>query len=186
MRRLLLIIALALVAPAAASAHTTLVTPDGQPIGGRWQQWVDRSLVPTPDATLVVSFTNPSDSSRAAYFTPDESKSTLYVPDPAKITRHMLLHELGHFYDYSLLTDTGRAAIMRFVLAGLREWRQPGGDSAHEQFAEAFAFAATYRRWRDDGHGESMSYGLDQVMTARRFRLLTVWLTNIPLLPPVR
>lgn len=174
-------VVVALAAAATASAHTVLVDTAGQPLGGKWQQWVDRSRVPTPDVVLTVSFTNPDQATSRAYFIPDESKTTLYVPG-GRLDRHEVLHEIGHLYDYTILNDLDRHEIMRRVLGGLTpEWRQFGGDSAHEQFAEAYAFAAQYRWWRDDGHGQQMNYGIDEVMTPRRFELLVTWLTNIPI-----
>lgn len=188
MTRALLLAALAALALAApASARTVLVDTSGQPLGGRWQSWVDKSLMPTPDRTLTVSFTNPSGTTdHPAYFQPDVSTDTLFVPPPAQLDRHQILHEIGHFYDYTLLSDVDREAIMRSVLGGGRDWRIHSPSSAHEQFAEAFAFEAEHRCWRDDAYGESVAYYLDEVMTPRAFRLLRTWLTNIPLVLALR
>ena len=59
-------------------------------------------------------------------------------------------HELGHVFDYTRMTDAGRARFM--AIMGLRgPWRQEP-NSPHEQFAEGFRMCVRSprrpdRRW---------------------------------------
>jgi hypothetical protein len=55
--------------------------------------------------------------------------------------REVLLHELGHVYDYSVMADPYRNRF-RALIHDKRPWRAEGGDSPHEQFGEAYAACA--------------------------------------------
>jgi hypothetical protein len=82
-------------------------------------------------------------------------------------TRHEYMHELGHVFDY----QRGETANFRFRFAALlrdrRAWRSDGGNSLHEQFAEAYAFCATGVHPADAG-----SYGYGYNPSRRVHRLI--------------
>ena len=60
--------------------------------------------------------------------------------DPEWGDRFTYWHELGHAFDYQEMDDGDRAAFMRLIRHP-GPWRSPP-DSAHEQFAEAYALCA--------------------------------------------
>lgn len=64
--------------------------------------------------------------------------------------RYTLAHETGHEVDYQLLTDAQRDAF-RASSHDPRSWRADGGDSPHEQWAEAFAFCTSSHEQRMAG-----------------------------------
>lgn len=59
-----------------------------------------------------------------------------------EILGHVYYHELGHAFDYWLLTDADRALLERFM-GERRAWRSPP-NSPHEKFAEAFKLCALF------------------------------------------
>ena len=62
---------------------------------------------------------------------------------PSRTTRHDLYHEMGHLYDYFVLTEATRQRFLS-LRQDRRPWRS-APNSPHEQFAEAYAFCATGR-----------------------------------------
>jgi hypothetical protein len=59
------------------------------------------------------------------------------------------LHELGHQFDYNVMTDAARASFMRIArLSG--PWRSASPNPAHERFAEAYRMCALNPRRPDE------------------------------------
>lgn len=150
--------ALALLAPAAADAHTTIIEPVGSHFP--YQQWADEAKVPTPDVTLTVIETEGlhgcpgRDLDYQACTAPAEGKIWI---SPSAIqaggAREIFYHEIGHNVDADVLAPWMREHFMAiyglsgpWVLEG-----EPAPFGPNEMFAEVYkecAFAPTLQRGR--------------------------------------
>ena len=76
--------------------------------------------------------------------------------DPDWASRELLRHELGHQFDYQVMDDTERDGF-RALIGDPRPWRAEGGNSPHEQFAEAYSLCVVRRarvyHLRNGGYG---------------------------------
>lgn len=73
----------------------------------------------------------------------DPAARTIYLKPASFAPRFSLAHEYGHAWDYDRLNDETRARFQ--VLLGfspLERWRNPGGYSPSEAFANAYADCA--------------------------------------------
>lgn len=122
-----------------AQASTTISPDSGTTYP--YQRWVDEARVPTPDVTLTV-VEAPCPYEQATGCTRDDA-STIWL-NPVLGHRHEFLHELGHQFDYHVMTDEARAQFLA-IRHDTRAWRSPP-DSPHEQFAEAYALCAQPQR----------------------------------------
>lgn len=143
---------LALTAAKCSPADTLLVHGDGQPVGGHWQKWIDNSRAPTPPGQVTIWFRAcPVEGwiAGACVIAP----RTIYLPPEvfAGRTRPILFHELGHVFDFTVLTDHDRN-VFRGLFGIRRQWSTPAtlaggrvaGDlTARERFAEAYYACAT-------------------------------------------
>jgi hypothetical protein len=120
--------------PIAAKAEATIVNPDGSPAIA-YQRTLDRSLMPSPDVTVVIHKTIPSECGRACSIGRDIYLGTSFEPDT-------FLHEMGHQFDYSM-SDAERGSFEQLE-RDPRPWRSPS-NSVHEQFAEAYRLCSRYR-----------------------------------------
>jgi hypothetical protein len=122
---------------------TLLVTLEGQPVGGRWQQWVDESEAPTVLGPLTFS----TDVSSAGCIPPPPATGatigtgtatgcshpkTAAMPAITAVTpgtgaRGALYFELGHQFDWRYLTSHDRQFLARLWGAPHSRWF----DSAH-------------------------------------------------------
>jgi hypothetical protein len=169
MRKFLVAVVVLLLLPAGATAAQTtmLLTPSGQPVGGRWQRWIDRSYAPTLDGPMVLDFSrrsacqpgyDPPASKIAACtaggtFTPvvaavQADPETLINTVAMKGTtlawrRWVLLYEQGHVIDFEYLTDAARSELLAM-------WRQPPLP-ADEQMAAYW--------WAGESNGRGRVYG---------------------------
>lgn len=137
--------------PAQASnrGRTVLIDENGQPIGGDMQTWVDGSALPTVPGQVTVK---PSPWPNVGTSTaPGQPIFTGTQP----ATRQSLLHELTHQFDYALDADPQRAQVVRAtamqILGRAGDWHQQGGNSPHEQFAEAGALASEFPQFPAGG-----------------------------------
>jgi hypothetical protein len=145
----LAIAALALLAgPAAAS---TLVLADGTQRPQPYQGWVDAAHVPTPPGAVTLRVA-PCPVAQSAGGCVLRGRHEIFL-SPASRDRRTLLHELGHIFDQTVMTPAARARFR--ALVGRRgAWAAvAGGDSAEEQFAEAYALCAQRRRLSDTHFG---------------------------------
>jgi len=173
-RLLALLVAIAAVAlglPGVAPA-TVLVTPEGSGIDGALQRCADRNpLAGVPIVTIDTTYVGLAD--RDGYAWP----GTYVVSLSTAADCATLLHELGHEFDYHVLTDYDRVFVMRTL--GLHgDWRQPV-NSPHEQFAELYMMAATHRTWQTENI--AIGYGLADSMARNdrgKFAVLRSWLVN--------
>jgi hypothetical protein len=127
----------AALAPSALGA-TRIETAGERP----FQRWVDKALVPTPDAVIsVVEEPCPFAESSACT---QEGTLTIWIGPEAG--RAVFLHELGHQFDYLEMDEAERDGFRRLARER-REWRSPP-NSPHENFAEAYALCARKRHLR--------------------------------------
>lgn len=143
-----LVLALFALLSPAASAGTTLVLADGTERPQPWQTWADRARVPTPPLRVLLRFDPcPAAGVSCAYQDPP----TIHLSAHGRRARRVLLHELGHVFDYTRLTDSDRGTFLA-IMRDERPWRAPP-NSPHEQFAVAYSACAMWpwferRKWR--------------------------------------
>lgn len=151
MKRISLIITvLTFLAFSASAGAVTLVTPQGQPVGGKWQRWADQARVPTYSGTVI--FGDVADCEGAAH------GCALFTLTPAEIVvadhpiprwklanpRWVLYHELGHIYDWQHLTAADRAQLTLLMGDRSRSWTEVRvvNGGAQDDFADLYAFCA--------------------------------------------
>lgn len=149
-------VAFALLVPASAEAQTTIIWPNGE-VAEPYQRWIDHSVMPTYDGTVLL--------------TDDTSECDLdlsgvegcaridplpwIVVDPARFgesaaeyrldKRWVTFHELGHIFDFTVMTDAEREEFER-INRYPGEWEiSPDptapfeGEPPREMFADAYA-----------------------------------------------
>lgn len=124
------------------AANATVITgPEGQ-VSRPYQRWADIARVPTPTGTVVVDASGcpglPLNPGCTLPWWP------IYLDAKIPDLRAHFLHELGHQFDYRVMTTTARRSFGR-IFRDPRSWRQ-SPNSLHEQFAEAYRYCARYRR----------------------------------------
>lgn len=149
---------LSLAAVASAPA-ATIVGGEGEPLPPpRLQKWADSALVPTPDVEITVHMRWCDDvPTRPACAKPGE----IWIA-PDVMRRLDFRHELGHQFDYFLMTDEARKRFLA-IMRDDREWRS-APESPHERFAEAWRLCAAARRLPQY---YNVAYGLE--LTPRQF-----------------
>lgn len=135
MRVLLAIFGVLLVIAANAGAVT--VTPANP----RLQAWADHAKVPTVDGTIRLTAA-PDGCPRGACAWPGIVYMAPTGMDQGE-QRDTWLHELGHQFDYAMMTGPDRGAF-RSITHDHRAWRSPP-NSPHEQFAVAYQQCAEHR-----------------------------------------
>src|SRR3954452_7394432 len=134
----LLALALALGAP---SAHALqLLSSSNDPEVARFQTWVDAAAMPTPPLNLYVVLDScPVAISDGCIV--HEPQATVYLGSFVR-DRATVLHEVGHAFDATEMTDPDRAAFQA-IFRDTRPWRAPP-NSPHERFAEAYSLCARH------------------------------------------
>ena len=148
---------LAIASPAQA---VSLVAPQGQPIGGQWQQWAEEAQVSTLSGTLLVD-DDPtpcmggsacSSSPNMALQEPDGS--LIYAGGPIEtwaapnVAEWSFDFELGHQFDWAYLTDADRAQFAQLWGSTLHWWDTLAGaqqaieDGLEAEFADIYATCA--------------------------------------------
>jgi hypothetical protein len=126
----------------AARGGVRLAVSSGRLIHGRWQAWANASLVPTVRGRVTLRLTGcpamPSAAGCVYAFRPREVYLRRDVRDPHAV----LLHELGHVYDLTVLSDRDRTAVREIfgVPAGRNWWS--GETPVAEWFAEGYSWCA--------------------------------------------
>ena len=149
--------ALAFASPAQA---VTLVAPQGQPIGGQWQQWADDAQVSTLSGTLLVdSDPTPCMGGAACSSSPnmalqEPDGSLIYADGPTEtwaapnVAEWSFDFELGHQFDWAYLTDADRAQFAQLWGSTLHWWdtlagaQQATEDGLEAEFADIYATCA--------------------------------------------
>jgi hypothetical protein len=140
------LVAVALLAAAPAAHAITVVGTDGAPAFDPFQRWADRSAMPTPPGKVTIDLDTTTCDGAVACTT--SLPPTIWFGPLAD--RGDFLHELGHQFDYYVMTDASRASFMR--IAGVRgPWRTDGANPPHERFAEAYRMCALNPRRPDEG-----------------------------------
>lgn len=145
-------VVLALVFPAAAAADLRVLL-DGAP-SPALQGWVDASEVPVAGG-LLQAFSGPCVDGRLnpCTTTPGDRVWLSSAVVPLAQKRLVFSHELGHRFDYRVMTPAARDAF-RALIGTRRPWRA-APNSPHEQFAEAYGLCLRHRviaRDRDAGN----------------------------------
>jgi hypothetical protein len=147
MKRVLLLgIILAGLLAGTAQAQTAITCADACSLP--YQQWVDESLMPTPDVTLTLVETDVATAcptlELTAACTDPSAEAIWFAPASDLPPRRTFWHELGHNVDVDLLAPWMRERFMGLLgLTG--EWHLPGNPEPYgpdEEFADAYAQCA--------------------------------------------
>lgn len=142
-------------APYATRAHTRLVLPDGS-TPRLEQAWANRSLLPPFRTTVHLVLgrcpgDGGADATGCAYGPDYGVQATVYLHGP--ISPFDLLHELGHIFDNTQMTDLARIRF-RAIMHDRNPnwWLDPGPfySSPAERFADAYALCALRRHLAPD------------------------------------
>jgi hypothetical protein len=127
------------VSPALA---TTVVTPDGAP-AEPYQSWANRSQVPGPPGTVVVHLESCPGGAEWAGACALPQQRAIYL-GPGAMDKGRFLHELGHVFDATAMTDPLRQ-LFQSVTRRRGIWAAAANtDPPIEQFAEAYSLCARY------------------------------------------
>lgn len=143
MRVLPLTLAALLLAVTPASAVVVQRPDGGSP--AQYQQWADASLVPTVPGVVNVRRADcpawPGRSCAAA-------DGRVYMAPRQILVRGTWLHELGHLFDWTFMSDSLRWRFRQLIHDG-RAWHldpRSHVSSPQERFADAYAVCAMYRQ----------------------------------------
>lgn len=159
-RRLLpLLVALGLMTASPASA-LTITTTDTRPLAA----WATRALVPLSPAAVTIErgVCPPSASMFSRSCAINTAPLTIWLS--GRDGSPTLYHELGHIFDYTVMTDAARAEFGRIV-HDTRPWRS-AKNSPHEKFAQAYEACAMHRKI--SGPLWDVGYGYDPSPTMYR------------------
>ena len=161
---LLLVTFLLTLLSVAPSFATTIVTPDGAP-AQPYQAWADKSLAPTPAGTVVVNLAPcPGAPDWAAGCAIAEQRA-IYLGQNAR-TKDRFLHELGHIFDATTMTDPLRNVFEGIIRTRGTAWIAAASTNPpQEQFAEAYSLCARHRTIRGMWGG---MYGYSPTATPHR------------------
>jgi hypothetical protein len=140
----LLLVRAASATPVAAVGAVRLVSPEGAPLTGRWQAWANRSLVPTVTGRVVLRATGCPGLPKVAGCVYTSQPRVIYIKTGLANPRDVLLHELGHVYDLTVLNNHDRARFRKLMHRRVAWWK--GRLPLAEQFAEAYSWCARYVR----------------------------------------
>lgn len=129
--------ALVLLVPA-AQARTTIIAPAGSKTP--YQRWVDESKIPTPSITLTIIESGCPSSEDFAWACTQQGSFTIWVGAEGR-DRWTFYHELGHNFDYYVLSVWARTRFQRITNTLTLPWQFEGTDPA-ERFAETYAHCA--------------------------------------------
>ncbi len=139
------LVVLAVLAVAPAAHAVTVVGTDGAPAFDPFQRWADRSAMPTPPGKVTIDLDTTRCDGAVACTT--SLPPTIWFGPLAD--RGDFLHELGHQFDYNVMTDAARASFMRIAHLG-GPWRSESPNPPHERFAEAYRMCAQNPRRPDE------------------------------------
>jgi hypothetical protein len=128
----------------AARGAVKLAAPGGKPMRGRWQSYADASLVPTVRGRVTVHLRRCPARPAAAGCVYIRRPRTIYLRPGLDDPRGVLLHELGHVYDLTVLNNRDRRRFRRIMHRRVAWWK--GRLPLAEQFAEAYSWCARYAR----------------------------------------
>ena len=132
-------------APVAGRGAVRLVTSSGKRMPGKWQAWANASLVPTVSGRVTVRVTGCPGLRKAAGCVYTRQPRVVYIKPGLRHPRGVLLHELGHVYDLTVLSNRDRGEFKKIMRTPHRRWWS-GKRPLAEWFAEAYAWCARYAR----------------------------------------
>ena len=129
----------------ASKGAVKLVTPKGRALRGPWQRFADRALVPTVHGRVRVRVQRCPARPASAGCVYTKRPRTLFVRPALRDPRGVLLHELGHVFDLTVMNNRDRGAFRRIMGRRAAKWWR-GPEPLAEQFAEAYSWCARYAR----------------------------------------
>lgn len=173
MLRVLLLSAL-LAAALAGDASALTVTFDGGQPAPALQAWLTASYAPADAGRVTVHRAPCFDGQDRACTTTPGDDVWLATTAP-QVLRMTLFHELGHRFDYRVMTDAARDAFRRLV-HDPRPWHT-APNSPHEVFAAAYSACARHRTL----HGELLNREYDYNPSPRTHRRVCrlIWQTAV-------
>ena len=136
---------------AGSAQASTLTLPDGTQRPQPYQAWVDAARVPTPAGAVVLQVA-PCPIAPSAAGCVFRGRKEIFL-SPTSRDRRTLLHELGHVFDQTVMTAGARARFQALARRRGAWSSSAGGDSAEEQFAEAYALCAQRTKLTDTHFG---------------------------------
>ena len=99
----------------ASKGAVKLVTPKGRALRGPWQRFADRALVPTVHGRVRVRVQRCPARPASAGCVYTKRPRTLFVRPGLRDPRGVLLHELGHVFDLTVMNNRDRGAFRRIM-----------------------------------------------------------------------
>jgi len=128
------------------------VSKGGERLGGSFQRWIDRSKIPTVRGRLRIVLSGCPGRPRFEGCVFSRRLRTIYIKRGTPNPRGVLFHELGHLFDFRLMSHPERRLYKRLIGQRRRTWFG-GVDPPGEQFAEAYALCARKRRIAGSARG---------------------------------
>ena len=122
-----------------------LVTANGKRVSGQWQAWANASLMPTVTGRVTLKLIGCPGLPKAAGCVYTKSPRVVYVRPDVRHPRAVLLHELGHVYDLTVMSNRDRGAFRKIMRRPHAQWWK-GKVPLAEWFAEAYSWCARYAR----------------------------------------
>ncbi len=122
-----------------------LVGDSGKRISGQWQSWANAALVPTVTGRVTMRLSGCPGLPRVAGCVYTRQPRVLYLKPGLEHPRGVMLHELGHIYDLTVLSNRDRGQFRRIMQRPHAQWWK-GNTPLAEWFAEAYAWCARYAR----------------------------------------
>jgi hypothetical protein len=154
-----------------------LVTVGGKMLSGQWQAWADASLVPTVSGQVVIRLTGCPGLPRAAGCVYTKQPRVVYLKRNLQHPRGVMLHELGHVYDLTVLSNRDRGEFRRVMNRPHSQWWKgsiplAGGSPRRTRGVRALFEDRVRRRVRDlrlrpDARAAPLGLRVDQARGAR-------------------
>jgi hypothetical protein len=122
-----------------------LVGANGKQLSGQWQPWANAALVPTVTGRVTLRLSGCPGLPRVAGCVYTRQPRVVYLKPGLKHPRGVMLHELGHVYDLTVLSNRDRGQFRRIMQRPHAQWWK-GNTPLAEWFAEAYAWCARYSR----------------------------------------
>src|ERR1044072_584557 len=132
-------------ADAARTGAVRLGSSKGTRLSGQWQSWANASLMPTVTGKVVIKLTGCPELPKAAGCVYTDQPRVIYLKNGLEHPRGVMLHELGHVYDLTVLSNRDRGECRRIMRRPHAQWWR-GKVPLAEAVAEAYAWCARYSR----------------------------------------
>ena len=129
----------------AGTRAVRLLAASGNRLTGQWQAWANASLVPTVAGQVTIKLTGCPGLPKAAGCVYTAQPRVIYIKRGLSHPRGVMLHELGHVYDLTVLSDRDRGEFRSIMRKPHSQWWK-GKVPLAEWFAEAYAWCARYSK----------------------------------------